>query len=158
PPFLGNKLFRSKLGSEYAEALWKVYRNRLPGMSDLCCYWFEKARAMIEAGRTNRAGLLATTGLKQIGGRKVLERICGTGRILFAESDRPWLWEGASVRVVMVGWSAASDGTRPVLDGKEVEAIGPDLTAGVASVTALPLAANARLCFMGTTKVGDFDI
>ncbi|MBI1914903.1 MAG: class I SAM-dependent DNA methyltransferase [Planctomycetes bacterium] len=158
PPFLGNKLFRSKLGDEYAEALWKVYGDRLPAMSDLSCYWFEKARAMIEAGPTKRAGLLATTGIKQVGGRKVLERICETGRIFFAEPDRPWLLEGAALRIVMVGWSAAGDGTQPVLDGKEVDAIGPDLTAGMATATTRPLVANARLCFMGTTKVGDFDI
>jgi len=32
--------------------------------ADFCCYWFEKARAVIEAGFCTRAGLLATQGIR----------------------------------------------------------------------------------------------
>jgi hypothetical protein len=158
PPFLGNKLMRSKLGSGYCEALWNLYGDRLPGMSDLCCYWFEKARATIERGTCRRAGLLATTGIKQVGARRVLERICGMGRIFFAESDRDWVLEGANVRIVMVGFSANADAARVVLDGEAEAHINPDLTAGTSVTRAVTLAANRNLCFMGTTKVGAFDI
>src|SRR5205085_4468066 len=77
PPFLGNKRMRSELGEKYCEALWKLYGDRIPAMSDLCCYWFEKARAVIEAGKCSAAGLLATTGIRQVGARPVLERIDG---------------------------------------------------------------------------------
>jgi hypothetical protein len=158
PPFLGNKLMRSKLGDEYANAVWKLYGDRLPAMSDLCCYWFEKARAMIEAGKCKYAGLLATTGIKQVGGRKVLERICASGRIFFAVSDKDWLLDGASVRIAMVGFTRDSETSEPVLDGVQVLKIHPDLTSGVAVSDTAPLPENSHLCFMGTTKVGAFDI
>ena len=51
----------AELGDAYVDALFKLYEDRLPGGSDLVCYWFEKARAMIEAGKAKRAGLLGDT-------------------------------------------------------------------------------------------------
>jgi len=54
----------------------------------LVCYWFEKARAMIEEGKVKRAGLLATQGIRGGANRKVLERIKETGDIFWAQSDR----------------------------------------------------------------------
>ena len=158
PPFLGNKLMRSALGEEYVAPLWKVYRNRLPPMSDLCCYWLEKARSMVEAGHAKRVGLLATTGIKQVGGRQTLDRINATGRIFFAESDREWTLDGASVRIVMVGFEATGGSDPPVLDGKRVPQINADLTAGANVSAAKQLGVNANRCFMGTTKVGAFDM
>ena len=158
PPFLGNKLMRSKLGAQYVEALWKLYGDRLPATSDLCCYWFEKARAIIEAGEAKRAGLLATTGIKQVGARRVLERLCGTCRMFFAESDREWTLDGAAVRIVMIGYEAADGTAPPTLDGKTVAQINADLTAGANVAGAKPLVVNVNHCFMGTTKVGAFDI
>ena len=62
PPFLGNRLLRRGLGDESTEALWSVFDGWLPHSSDLCCYWHEKARVQIAAGKTRRAGLLATQG------------------------------------------------------------------------------------------------
>jgi len=38
-------MLRSYLGHDYVEALFEVYGDRLPGMTDLVTYWFEKARA-----------------------------------------------------------------------------------------------------------------
>ena len=49
PPFLGHSRFREQLGDEYADAVYSLYGERIPNSSDLCCYWFEKARAQIEA-------------------------------------------------------------------------------------------------------------
>lgn len=45
-----------------------------------------------------------------------------------------------------------------MLDGVPVEAIHPDLTSGSDATRAHVLPENANLCFMGTTKVGAFDI
>lgn len=42
------------------ESLRKLFADRLPGQSDLCCYWFEKARAQIADKKCQNAGLLAT--------------------------------------------------------------------------------------------------
>ena len=49
PPFLGTKMLRGGLGDEYVEKLFALYDGKIPGFSDLCCYWFEKAREAIAA-------------------------------------------------------------------------------------------------------------
>ena len=52
----------------------------MPGGADLVTYWFEKARAQIEAGKCQRAGLVATNSIRGGANRKVLERIVATPR------------------------------------------------------------------------------
>ena len=122
PPFLGDKLMRRELGDSYVEELRRTYGNRIPGQSDLCCYWFEKARDLIEQGKCKRAGLLATQGIRGGANREVLKRIKETGDIFFAESDRNWILAGATVHVSMVGFDDGSEATRQ-LDGKPVATI-----------------------------------
>jgi hypothetical protein len=47
PPFLGDKLMRGELGDEYVEELRRIFSEQaIPGQSDFCCYWFEKAREL----------------------------------------------------------------------------------------------------------------
>ena len=157
PPFLGNKRMRTELGDEYTTALWKLYNDRLPATSDLSAYWFEKARGMIETGRVKQAGLLATTGMRQVGSRRVLERISETGDIFFAVSDRDWILDGASVRISIIGFGNKQTDSA-VLDGQTVAQINADLTAGCDLTQKKTLRTNQGLCFMGTTKVGAFDI
>ncbi len=60
PPFLGGTRKRGELGDTYFNALASVFDERVPPGADLVCYWFEKARAQIEAGSCNAAGLVAT--------------------------------------------------------------------------------------------------
>ncbi|MFN7140656.1 MAG: DNA methyltransferase, partial [Limisphaerales bacterium] len=79
PPFLGDKLMRGELGDRYVEELRTIFAGRLPGQSDFCCYWFEKARQQIEEGKSKRAGLLATQGIRGGANREVLKRIKETG-------------------------------------------------------------------------------
>src|ERR1035437_1312820 len=93
PPFLGDKLIRGELGDAYVEELRRAYSSRLPGQSDLCCYWFERAREQIEGGKCKRAGLLATQGIRGGANREVLKRIKDTGNIFFAASHREWIWD-----------------------------------------------------------------
>ena len=88
PPFLGGNKIRTELGDEYVEALFKLYEGRVPAFADLVCYWFEKARAQIAAGKAKRVGLLATQAIRGGANRKVLERIKETGDIFWAQSDR----------------------------------------------------------------------
>jgi hypothetical protein len=87
PPFLGAKFLRANLGSEYVDSLFEVYRGRVAGMADFCAYWYEKARAMVEAGRVDRVGLLATQGIRGGGSRQTLRRIKESGDIFLAWSD-----------------------------------------------------------------------
>jgi len=88
PPFLGDKLMRTEMGDDYVKELRRTYGDRIPGQSDLCCYWFEKARDSIEHQHCKRAGLLATQGIRGRANREVLKRIKQTGDIFFPKG---WL-------------------------------------------------------------------
>ena len=104
PPFLGQAWMRDNLGDEYQDALYAVYDRRLPKTSDLCCYWFERARAEIVAGKTQQAGLLATQGIRYGANRTALQRIKRDGDIFMAYPDRNWVLDGATVHVSIVGF------------------------------------------------------
>jgi type II restriction/modification system DNA methylase subunit YeeA len=157
PPFLGDKKMRGELGDEYVDSLRALYAGRVPGGADLVTFWFERARAQIEAARAKRAGLLATNSIRMVGNRPILERILETGGIFMAWSDRPWILDGAAVRVSMVGFDDGSQKER-VLDGLPVSAIHADLTASENVASALPLPENEGLCFLGIMKGGPFDL
>ncbi len=64
PPFLGGKLLRSNLGDEYVDAMFHVWRGRVPHEADLCCYWFAKGGNQITKKEATRVGLLATQGIR----------------------------------------------------------------------------------------------
>ncbi len=157
PPFLGGKRLRSELGDTYVDTLFALYRGRVPHEADLVCYFFERARALINTGRERRAGLLATQGIRGGANRKVLERIKGTGDIFVAWSDRPWVLDGATVHVSIVGFDNGTEEGR-VLDGAPVTTINPDLSGRSDLTTARRLPENAGIAFMGDTKGGPFDI
>lgn len=157
PPFLGDKKMRPELGNGYVEDLRKLYGGRVPGGADLVCYWFERAREQIKGGRAKRAGLLATNSIRGGKNRRVLECIKQSGDIFFAEGDRPWVIEGAAVRVSMVGFDDGSEHER-FLDGAPVEAIYADLGGTLDLSTAKPLDQNLRTAFIGTQKGGPFDL
>jgi type II restriction/modification system DNA methylase subunit YeeA len=161
PPFLGDKKMRGELGDKYVSALRKLYERRIPGQSDLCCYWFEKARAQIEKGACARAGLLATQGIRGGANRTALERIKRTGGIFCAWSDREWVLEGATVHVSMVGFDDGRE-TERTLDDSRVTVIESNLTAGTQgalhATDARPLSENGALCFLGVMKAGPFDV
>jgi len=180
PPFLGGKLLRRGLGGETVDRMFAVYDGRVRRESDLCCYWFEKARAQIAAGKADRAGLLATQGIRGGANQDVLRRIKESGHIFFAVDDREWVLDGAAVHVAMVGFDSGS-GRPPTLlqhydtvekdpeTGKEtkrrvrfhrlpVEGINPDLTSQSDLTAVQRLPENAGISFMGDTKVGPFDI
>jgi hypothetical protein len=157
PPFLGNSLLRKGLSDNYVDGLFQHFENRIPKGSDLCCYWFEKARDLIEHKKCQRAGLLATQGIRGGANREVLKRIKETGDIFFAESDRPWILDGANVHVSMVGFDDGSQKER-LLDNKKVPEINPNLTSQTDATTAVLLKENERVCFMGPSPKAPFDI
>ena len=157
PPFLGGKRLRTELGDEYVEKLFATYKSRVPPEADLVTYWFEKARQQIRDGKTRRVGLLATQGIRGGANRIVLRRIKQTGNIFFAESDRPWVLEGANVHVSMIGFDSGAE-IRRVLDGQTVEEISEQLTNDVKLHNAIILDANLGVSFMGITPAGSFDV
>lgn len=163
PPFLGDKRMRGELGGDYVDRLRAVYAGRVPGGADLVAYWFDKARASIEAGQLRRAGLVATNSIRGGRNREVLERICKASRIFEAWSDEAWVNEGAAVRVSLVAFGQGTE--QPRLDGHEVSVIYADLTAPAqgegaqADLTrAHRLAENKLTAFNGIQKTGPFDI
>lgn len=157
PPFLGGKKLRRELGDSYIDRLFAFWRDRVPQEADLCCYWFEKARAHIAAGKCKRAGLLATQRVRTGANRELLRHILETGGIFWAESDRPWILDGANVNVSMVGFDDGNDKTR-TLDGRAVLTINANLTSSADVTQARRIKANIGLSFMGDTKVGPFEI
>ena len=157
PPFLGGKLLRRNLGDTYVDSLLNLYQDRVPAEADLVTYWFEKARTMLERKHTRAVGLVATQGIRGGANREVLKRIADSGSIFMAWSDRDWVNEGAAVHISIVGFDGGEEAER-TLNGAAVDAINPDLTSGADATRARLLKENAGLCFMGTTKVGDFDL
>jgi type II restriction/modification system DNA methylase subunit YeeA len=157
PPFLGGKLMRAGLGSEYVEALFTVYQGLVPPEADFVTYWHEKARAMVAAGKVKRVGLLATQSIRGGASRRVLDRVKESGDIFFARSDDVWVVEGAAVHVSLVGFDNGAEADKE-LNGERVTSINPNLTAGLDLTTSIRLADNFGLAFMGDTKGGAFDI
>ncbi len=157
PPFLGGSKKRGELGGDYFDALAKCYGIRVPPGADLVTYWFEKARAQIEAGKAMVAGLVATNSIRGGANRKVLERIVTSTRIYEAWSDEEWVNDGAAVRVSLVCFGK---GIETKLDGQPVAVIHADLTAGegLDLSRAKPLVENGGASFQGSQKIGAFDI
>ncbi len=165
PPFLGGKVMRqgrrsksgesSGLGDEYVEALFTVYKDRVPAEADFVCYWFAKAWEAMQARRASRTGLVATNSIRGGANRRVLDPIAGEGRIFEAWSDEPWIIEGAAVRVSLVGFG--NNGEK-YLDGHAVQCINADLTGAMDITKAVRLPENAGVCFEGIKKYGPFDV
>ena len=155
PPFLGGKRMRAELGDQYVDHLFALYDGKVAHEADLVCYWFERARTLIEVGKFHRAGLLATQAIRGGANRKVLDRIKQTGDIFWAQSDREWILDGATVHVSMVGFDSGME-THKTLDGYIVEQINPDLTSSLDLTSAKSLLENKGLSFMGVTPAGPF--
>lgn len=175
PPFLGDKKMRGELGDDYTDALRRQYAGRVPGGADFVTYWFEKARAQIETGKTKRAGLVATNSIRGGASRKVLDRIVDTTRIFEAWSDEPWINNGAAVRVSLVCFG---DTQSTMLNGQHVNIIYADLSGSrgmtVCDSVTTPLTVqindfidltqakrlpeNAGVSFQGPVLVGPFEV
>jgi len=145
------------LGDKYVDDLRGVYTGRLPGQSDYVCYWFEKARALIEASRCQRAGLIATQNIRGGASREVLKRIADSGNIFFAVSDREWVLDGALVHISVVGFDNGVEPSR-TLDDQQVAAIHANLTSHADITRSKRLMKNKAIGYIGSCKGGGFDI
>jgi type II restriction/modification system DNA methylase subunit YeeA len=157
PPFLGSHKLRSELGSDYVDTLFGLYKGRIPGAADLVCYWFEKARIIVESKKSRRVGLLATQGIRGGANRTVIDRIKNIGDIFLAWSDRKWILDGAMVQVSIVCFDDGQETTH-ILDGKKVLEINSDLSSVINTTTAKSLKENYNLVYKGIMKGGPFDI
>ena len=157
PPFLGAKLMKGKLGIETTESIRSAFAGRLPGFTDLVCYWFEKGRAQIETGKAVRVGLVATNSIRKNTNLPVMRRIAATTRIFEAWSEEKWTVEGATVDVSLICFGGNSVGVVS-LDGHAVPAINSDLTSGLDLTQAKSLGENKDGAFLGIQKSGPFDV
>ena len=158
PPFLGNYMMRQQLGDQYVENLYEIWSGLVPSRADLCAYWFANATRYVAKSEQVRAGLLATQNIRGADSRPVLDMINDIGQIFFAESDRDWLLDGASVHTSMIGFDNGTE-TNLVLDGKTVSVIHSNLTSRTANLTlAKRLKENANVSFKGLVKQGNFEL
>jgi type II restriction/modification system DNA methylase subunit YeeA len=157
PPFLGGEKQRSELGDKYLDELFALYEGRVPHEADLVCYWFERARQQIANNKAGRAGLLATQGIRAGASRKILDAIKISGDIFMAWDDRPWVLDGAAVRVSMVGFDGGKEKTR-TLNAATVAKINADLSESTDLTVAQRLHENSGIAFQGPVKVGEFEL
>ena len=157
PPFLGGKRLRRQLGDGYVDSMFLLYSSKVPREADLVCYWFEHGRQMVSDGHAHRVGFLATNSIRGGPNRHVLERIKKSGDIFMAWSDREWILDGAAVNVSMVGFDDGKEKLR-TLDNQIVDTINPDLSTSQNIISAVRLAENLNLSYMGVTPAGPFDI
>jgi type II restriction/modification system DNA methylase subunit YeeA len=159
PPFVGAKIMKRALGIEETDRIRAIFGDRLPGFTDLVCYWFEKARAEIVAGRSRAAGLVATKAIAKNTNLPVMRRIVDGLTIFNAYANEPWVVDGAAVRVALVcfGRGDALPATAR-LDGREVGSINANLTDGTDYSTAARLLENRGRSLLGIQKSGPFDI
>lgn len=156
PPFLGAKLMKRMLGAPETEAIRALYDGRLPGFTDLVCYWFENARSHIEAGKTARAGFVATNSIRKNTNLPVLRRIVQLTSIFDAWGEQKWTVDGAAVDVSLVCFGNAD---RPVkLNGKIVDSINADLTSGLDLTQTASQPENSDAAYLGIQKSGPFDV
>ncbi|MDR6846817.1 class I SAM-dependent DNA methyltransferase [Sphingomonas sp. BE137] len=156
PPFLGAKLMNRKLGRAETAAVRSLYDGRLPGFTDLVCYWFENAREMIERGDAVRAGLVATNSIRKNTNLPVLRRIVATTTVFDAWSEEKWTVDGAAIDVSLICFGHADRNAK--LNGVEVDSINADITAGLDLTRTVSLRENADGAYLGIQKSGPFDI
>jgi len=159
PPFVGAKIMKRSLGVEETERIRAVFGDRLPAFTDLVCYWFEKARAAIVAGRSRAAGLVATKSIAKNTNLPVMRRIVDGLAIFNAYANEPWVVDGAAVRVALVCFGR--DDALPAkasLEGLEVASINANLTGGTDYSTAARLRQNRGRSLLGIQKSGPFDV
>jgi hypothetical protein len=174
PPFLGNKRMREALGDGYTEALRAAYPD-VPDSVDFVLYWWHKAAEAVRSGRTRRFGLITTNSLTQTFNRRVVSHhTIGKQplKLLWAIPDHPWTDEGAAVRIAMTvgalegnpwlgrvigevgGDTPEAEAAAVMLEGRGVDLINEDLTAGANVSGAMALASNAGLSCNGMMLAG----
>ena len=157
PPFIGGSKLRRELGDHYVESLWNLYYGRVDKTADLVAYWFERSWQQVKKEKAMRAGLLATQAIRSPTNRNVIDRIAKEGSIFLAWSDRPWILDGAAVRVSMIGFDNGIEQEKH-LNGEDVSHINAALTKNIDLTIAKLLKENEKLSFQGSMIGGSFQI
>lgn len=176
PPFVGGKDIRARMGSAYAEALWKAHPH-VNESADFVMYWWDRSAEILRRPKNTlkRFGFVTTNSISQVFQRRVMERHLNDKKplsIALAIPDHPWTKvtkDSAAVRIAMTVAEAgptdgrlmevtseeglATDG--PVILFTEKEGrINADLTVGVDVAGAVPTRGNAGLSSRGMMLFG----
>lgn len=176
PPFVGGKDIRARMGSAYAEALWKAHPH-MNESADFVMYWWDRSAEILRRpnSRLKRFGFVTTNSISQVFQRRVMERHLNDKKplsIVMAIPDHPWTKvtrDSAAVRIAMTAAEAGKVEGRllevtseesletdsPVILFAEKEGkINPDLTVGV-DITSVPeLRSNLAICSPGVKLHG----
>ncbi|HZG29721.1 MAG TPA: DNA methyltransferase [Ensifer sp.] len=181
PPFVGGKDIRARMGSAYAEALWKAH-GHMNESADFVMYWWDRAAELLlkPKSRLKRFGYVTTNSISQVFQRRVMEPYLNAKKplsLVMAIPDHPWTKvtrDSAAVRIAMtVAEAGKHDGLLMEVTSEEgVETDSPviqfaekrgrvnsDLTVGVDVTEAIALKANEGICSPGVKPHGsDFVI
>jgi hypothetical protein len=171
PPFVGGKDIRARMGSGYAEALWKAHKH-MNESADFVMYWWDRSAEILRRpkSRLKRFGFVTTNSISQVFQRRVIEKHLNDKKplsIVMAIPDHPWTKvtrDSAAVRIAMtVAEAGRKDGRlmevtseegvetdSPVVLFVELEGkINSDLTVGADVTAAGELKANLAICSPG---------
>jgi hypothetical protein len=118
PPFIGASYLRSRLGDQFAEALWKA-NPHVNESADFVMFWWDRAAELLTRKGTalRRFGLITTNSISQVFQRRVIERHVKAKRpisLVMAIPDHPWTKateDAAAVRIAMtVGEAGKKEG------------------------------------------------
>lgn len=176
PPFVGGKDIRARMGSGYAEALWKAH-GHMNESADFVMYWWDRSAEILRRpkSRLKRFGFVTTNSISQVFQRRVMEKHLADKKplsIVMAIPDHPWTKvtrDSAAVRIAMtVAEAGKQDGrllevtseegvetdSPVILFGEKEGRINSDLTVGVDVGIAVPLKSNQGLCSNGMKPLG----
>jgi hypothetical protein len=176
PPFIAGQNFRTEFGSQYAEALWKVY-SHISGGADFVMFWWDRAAELlnVKGSRLRRFGLVTTNSItQQFSGRVIAHHLKGKSPIslVMAIPNHPWTKAthgAAQVRIAMtVAERGASVGELIEVKGEEaldtdnpditiirqIGRLNPNLTIGSDVTAASSLKANDGICHDGVKLHG----
>ncbi|MBW8282659.1 MAG: class I SAM-dependent DNA methyltransferase [Rhizobium sp.] len=171
PPFVGGKDIRARMGSSYAEALWKAH-SHMNDSADFVMYWWDRAAEIVlkPKSRLKRFGFVTTNSISQVFQRRVMEKYLNAKKplsLVMAIADHPWTKvtkDSAAVRIAMtVAQAGKQDGRlMEVTAEEEVDTDSPvilfaekrgrinaDLTVGVDVTQAVKLRSNEAIAYMG---------
>jgi hypothetical protein len=171
PPFVGGKDIRERMGSGYAEALWKAHKH-MNDSADFVMYWWDRSAEILLRPKTRlkRFGFVTTNSISQVFQRRVMEPYLNAKKPLsltMAIADHPWTKvtrDSAAVRIAMtVAEAGKRDGlllevtdeegletdSPVILFAEKAGRINSDLTVGAGVTSAVELAATRGITSAG---------
>ncbi|KAB2728007.1 class I SAM-dependent DNA methyltransferase [Brucella anthropi] len=176
PPFVGGKDIRARMGSAYAEALWKAHKH-MNESADFVMYWWDRAAEILLKPKSGlkRFGYVTTNSISQLFQRRVMEPYLNAKKplsLLMAIPDHPWTKvtrDSAAVRIaITVAGAGKHDGrllevvkeeavdtdSPVILFDERSGKINSDLTVGVDVASATKLLASEGLSSRGMSLHG----